>query len=386
MGSQRQHPRTQTPGSEPRSVRRRHPLRTILLVLLAVAVLIPVAAGAYLYNLGQIYESKTSTIESPFPAESLRPQQRTPGAEGGSGGSGGIPGAGPAAGPAAGPSAGEPDPYSDTSLNILVMGSDSRGATADEALSGANSNQRADTLMLVHIPGDRSKIYSISLMRDLWIGIPDHGQAKINAALAFGGVPLMVQTVESLFQQRIDHVAMIDFEGFKGVTDALGGVEVNVPQPFVSRHEHYAFNAGTQTLDGGHALEFVRERYAFADGDYQRVRNQQAFVRALFAKNLSPETLLNPVKVHNVLSAMAPFISVDSGLDAATLARLALELRDVRANDMVMFTLPTLGIGTSADGQSIVLPDPWAVEHISEALADDSLDTYVASGALAGGH
>lgn len=382
MGSQRKHPGTQTPGSEPRSVRRRHPLRTIFLVLLAVAVLVPVSAGAYLYNLGQIYESKTSTIESPFPAESLRPQPRTHGAAGGSVGSGGIPGAGPAAGPAAG----EPDPYANTSLNILVMGSDSRGATADEALAGANSNQRADTLMLVHIPIDRSKIYSISLMRDLWISIPDHGQAKINAALAFGGVPLMVQTVESLFQQRIDHVAMIDFEGFKGVTDAVGGVEVNVPQPFVSRHDHYAFIAGTQTLDGGHALEFVRERYAFADGDYQRVRNQQAFVRALFAKNLSPETLLNPVKVHNVLSAMAPFISVDSGLDAATLARLALELRDVRANDMVMFTLPTLGIDTSADGQSIVLPDPWAVERISEALAGDSLDTYVASGALAGGH
>ncbi|MCU1566497.1 MAG: cell envelope-related function transcriptional attenuator common domain protein [Pseudarthrobacter sp.] len=388
MGSQRKHPGTQTPDSEARAVRRRHPLRTTLPVLLAVAVLVPVTAGAYLYDLGQIYESKTSTIESPFPAESTRPQPRAPeaagaaAAAGGSARSGGIPGVGPAAGPAAV----EPDPYTNTSLNILVMGSDSRGATADEAVSGANSNQRADTLMLVHIPADRSRIYSISLMRDLWIGIPDHGRAKINAALAFGGVPLMVQTVESLFQQRIDHVAMIDFEGFKGVTDALGGVEVNVPQPFVSRHDHYAFNAGIQTLDGGHALEFVRERYAFADGDYQRVRNQQAFVRALFAKNLSPETLLNPVKVHNVLSAMAPFISVDKGLDAATLARLALELRDVRANDMVMFTLPTLGIGTSADGQSIVLPDPWAVESISQALADDSLDTYVASGALAGGH
>jgi LCP family protein required for cell wall assembly len=386
MGSQRKHPGTQHPGSELRAVRRRHPLRTILLVLLAVAVLVPVAAGAYLYNLGQIYESKTVTIESPFPAESTRPQPRAPGAAVGSGGSGGVPGAAPAAGPAAGPAGEEPDPYADTSLNILVMGSDSRGATADEAVSGANSNQRADTLMLVHIPADRSKIYSISLMRDLWIGIPDHGQAKINAALAFGGVPLMVQTVESLFQQRIDHVAMIDFEGFKGMTDALGGVEVSVPQPFVSRHSNFSFSAGTQTLDGEHALEFVRERYAFADGDYQRVRNQQAFVRALFAKNLNPETLLNPVKVHNVLSAMAPFISVDSGLDAATLARLALELRDVRAGDMVMFTLPTLGVGTSADGQSIVLPDPWAVDGISEALAGDSLDTYIASGALAGGH
>jgi LCP family protein required for cell wall assembly len=391
MGSQRKHPGTQYPGPNPRAARRRHPLRTILLALLAVAILVPVAAGAYLYHLGQIYQSKTNIIASPFPAESTRPQPHAAGPEAaGSGGPGGAPGAGAVAGAASGTAAGtaaqEADPYAGAALNILVMGSDSRGATADEALSGANSNQRADTLMLVHIPADRSRIYSISLMRDLWIGVPDHGQAKINAALAFGGVPLMVQTVEALFQQRVDHVAMIDFGGFKGMTDALGGVPVNVPQPFVSRHDNFAFSAGTQTLDGEHALEFVRERYAFADGDYQRVRNQQAFVRALFAKNLSPETLLNPVKLHNVLSAMAPFISVDSGLDAATLARLALDLRDVRASDMAMFTLPTLGIGTSTDGQSIVLPDPWAVESISQALADDSLDTYVASGALAGGH
>ena len=71
--------------------------------------------------------------------------------------------------------------------------------------------------MLVHIPADRSRIYSISPMRDLWINIPDHGEAKINAALAYGGVPLVVQTVESLLQQRIDQVVSIDFVGFKAL-------------------------------------------------------------------------------------------------------------------------------------------------------------------------
>jgi hypothetical protein len=92
------------------------------------------------------------------------------------------------------------------------------------------------------------------------------------------------------------------------------------------------------------------------------------------------------VKVHNVISAIAPFISADRGLDAATLARLGLELRDVRADDMKMFTLPTLGTGTSADGQSIVLPDGSAIRGISRALADDNLATYVAGRDLAGGH
>lgn len=357
---------------------RRHTFRAVLLVLLALVLLISASAGAYLDNLGRIFDSETTKIENVFPAESTRPQPSVANGAAGTGGTGGgVPGAGPA------PAGGTP---SDTGrpLNILVMGSDSRGATTGEATSGAGSNQRADTLMLVHIPADRSKIYSISLMRDLWVPIPARGHSKINAALAFGGVPLMVQTVESLFGQRIDHVAMIDFEGFVGMTDALGGVEVNIPAPFVSYHDQIAFPAGPNTFDGEHALEFVRERYAFADGDYQRVRNQQAFVRALLAKNLSADTLLNPLKVHNVVSAIAPFISVDAGLDAGTLAGLALELKDVRPNDMVMFTLPTRGTGTSADGQSIVLTDPAAIGAISAAMAGDTLGDYAAVNGLAG--
>ncbi|HJV99107.1 MAG TPA: LCP family protein [Arthrobacter sp.] len=375
MGTLSAHPSFARPGKTARNpARRRRPFRAVLLVLLALVILIPASAGAYLFNLGRIFDSETTKIENAFPDESTRPQPSLPG-----GAAGGAPGAGPAA-------AGTSTSDSGRSLNILVMGSDSRGATTEEATSGAGSNQRADTLMLVHIPADRSKIYSISLMRDLWVGIPDHGHAKINAALAFGGVPLMVQTVESIFGQRIDHIAMIDFEGFKGMTDALGGVQVDIPLPFVSYHDQISFPAGPNTLDGEHALEFVRERYAFADGDYQRVRNQQAFVKALLAKNLSADTLLNPLKIHNVVSSMAPFISVDSGLDAATLAGLAVELKDVRPRDMVMFTLPTRGTGTSTDGQSIVLTDPAAIDAIAAAMATDTLAGYVASNGLEGGN
>lgn len=386
MGIQLQSPSTQpSDASKPEKHRKRHPLRTILLVLLAVAILIPASAGAYLFSLGQVYDSGITTIDSPWPAESTRPQRQQAGTapgEAAPGDAGGSTGSQPGAGTAAGTQ----NAGTDGMLNILVMGSDSRGATTEEALSGGNSNQRADTLMLVHIPSDRSKVFTVSLMRDLWIDIPGHGQAKINAALAYGGVPLMVQTVESLFNQRIDHVAMIDFEGFVGMTDALGGVEVNVTQSFVSPHSNKKYAKGPTLLNGMGALDFVRERYAYADGDYQRVRNQQAFLRALLTKNLSRDTLLNPVKVHNVISAMAPFVSADSGLNAVTLARLGLELRDVRADDMEMFTLPTLGTGTSADGQSLVIPDRRAIAGLSRALADDSLDKFVASRGLGGGH
>lgn len=387
MGTLSAHPSFARPGKTAgKSVRRRRPFRAVLLVLLALAILIPASAGAYLVNLGRIYDSETTKIDNAFPDEATRPQPSVPGASAGSA-PGGTPGGAPAGTPGSGPAvSGGSSSDAVRSLNFLVMGSDSRGATAEEATTGVGSNQRADTLMLVHIPADRSKIYSISLMRDLWVGIPNHGQAKINAALAYGGVPLMVQTVESIFGQRIDHIAMIDFEGFVGMTDALGGVQVNIPAPFVSAHDQFVYRAGPNTLDGEHALEFVRERYAFADGDYQRVRNQQAFVKALLARNVSADTLLNPLKVHNVVSAIAPFISVDSGLDAATLAGLAMELKDIRPHDMVMFTLPTRGTGTSADGQSIVLTDPAAINAISRAMAADTLGDYVASNGLQGGN
>ncbi|WP_457963353.1 LCP family protein [Arthrobacter sp. D1-29] len=365
-------------GASPRvpAGRRRRPLRTFLLFLLALVILIPASAGVYLMNLGRIYDSEVTTIENPFPDEATRPNPSV--ANGAAPGAAGVPGTAEGGTNNAGGGTG--------SVNILVMGSDSRGATSEEAAAGAGSNQRADTLMLVHVPADRAKIYSISLMRDLWVGIPDRGEAKINAALAYGGIPLMVQTVESIFGQRIDHVAMVDFEGFVGLTDALGGVEVDIPAGFVSYHDQSVFQAGKNTLDGERALKFVRERYAFADGDYQRVRNQQAFVRALLTKNLSADTLLNPLKVQGVVSAIAPFISVDEGLNAAALAGLAVELKDVRPSDMVMFTLPTLGTGTSADGQSIVIPDTAAIAAIATSLSDNTLGNYVAGKGLEGGN
>ncbi|MBO1267700.1 LCP family protein [Arthrobacter cavernae] len=326
--------------------------RNVLIGVVAFVVVTALVGGGYLFHLAQTFNTGTTKIESAFPEEALRPQKT---------------------GTAA--------------MNILVMGSDSRGATEVDAVNGAATDQRADTLMLMHIPADRRHVYTISVMRDLWVEIPGHGEAKINAALAQGGVPLMVQTIESVFQQRIDHVAMVDFEGFKGLTDALGGVDVTVKEPFTSsgRNGHY-FAAGRNTLGGEQALAFVRERYAFTDGDYQRVRNQQAYLKAVIGKTISAETLTNPVTISNLVGSVSPFISVDKGLDAATLAGLGLGLRDIGQKDVVLFTLPTLGTGTSTDGQSIVLADPVAIADIAAALAADKLGDYVASNSLESGN
>src|SRR5699024_1109775 len=115
-----------------------------------------------------------------------------------------------------------------------VLGSDSRGEGMDTAENKGEDGERSDTMMLVHVPEDRSGVYVMSIVRDLWVEIPDHGERKVNAALGLGGYPLVTSTVENLVGVNIDHLAVIDFEGFNGLTEALGGVPVCNPNTFSS--------------------------------------------------------------------------------------------------------------------------------------------------------
>ena len=330
--------------------RTRRPVRIVLLSLLGLLSVAVIVAGAYGFNLANRFNSTTQKIQSAFPEESLRPA-------------------------VAEAKDGKPAP-----MNVLLMGSDSRGASLEASNEGQSSDQRSDTLMVLHVPADRKNIYVMSVMRDTWIEIPGRGEAKINAALAAGGVPLVVQTMEGLFGVRIDHVASIDFQGFESLTDAIGGVDIAVPYTFKSFHiVGKVFNKGNQLMDGKTALAFVRERYAFPDGDYQRVKNQQAFLKAVMSKMLTAGTLSNPATISEVVTNFSPFISVDKSLDAGAVAALGLQLKDVRTPNVKMFTLPNLGTGTSLDGQSIVLPDNAEIQKVSEALKSDTMESYVQS-------
>ncbi len=342
--------------------RQRHPVRTTLLIVGAFVVVAALVAGGYLFSLARSFDTQSETIESAFPAEESRPTV-APEAEA------------------------KAEAEGQDAVNILLLGSDSRAAEEelDDVESAGPSDSRSDTMMLMHIPADRQDIQVMSIMRDTWTDIPGHGEAKINAALGLGGVPLVVQTVEGLFGVRVDHVASVDFEGFKGLTNALGGVEVNNPSAFQSSGvDGEYFAAGPTTLQGDSALKFVRERYAFSDGDYQRVRNQQLFVKSIISEVLNADTLTDPRKVYRVVDQMSPFVAVDQSLDAAAVGSLALSLRQVRGGDMEFFTLPNLGIGTSADGQSIVVKDDAAIAELREALQDDTVNENLASAGLTG--
>jgi LCP family protein required for cell wall assembly len=326
-------------------------------VVLAVVSLLAI----YAWGLARTFDAETAKLSSAFPAESLRPT---------------IPpqSAGPVAG---GAQAGEQpaQPAAQQAQNILLLGSDTRGSI-DGSLSGI-TGQRSDTIMVVHVPADRKHIYLMSILRDSWLDIAGHGSAKINAALSWGGVPLAVQTVEGLLGARIDHVAILDFGGFKGVTDALGGVDIDNPIGFDSHHlrGHY-FAQGHQHLTGAEALAFARERYAFADGDFQRVRNQQLLISGIMAAAMRGAVLTDPMKISSLLTTVTPYLAVDDGLDSAYLAGLAWELRGLGAGDFTFFTIPTNGTGTSDDGQSIVNIDWEALSAVQQAFQNDTLDSY----------
>jgi len=315
----------------------------VSLVLLVVAA--GVAAGAFALHLASTWDDSTTTLDRAFPAEAERPA-----------------------------------PTPDGALNVLLMGSDSRGDETTLDVAGP-SGQRTDTMMLLHVDADRQHASVMSLMRDLWVPVPGHGDAKLNAAWAYGGSPLTVQTVEGLLGVRIDHVAIVDFEGFAGMTTALGGVDVVSEKAFRStardRARSYEYVQGVNHLEGDAALSFVRERAAFADADYQRVRNQQAFLRGVLDSLVSRATLTDPTRVTGFVTAVAPYVTVDAGLDAASLVSLGASLRGVRPDDVDFFTVPDAGTGTSPDGQSIVLPDEAAMPALRDALRDDQVRAFL---------
>ena len=344
--------------------RKRRPWRIAWGIFGAVVLLLVSIGGVYAFTLVRAFDTQTEKISNAFPAEAVRPPAAP------------VAGA-TAAPPSVEPGSGSPAPDAPVAQaqNILLLGSDTRGST-DRQLADIRG-ERSDTIMVVHVPADRKNLFVMSILRDSWLEIPGHGTAKINAALSWGGVPLAVQTVETLLGVRIDHVAVVDFAGFKGVTDLLGGVDISNPIGFGSDHlkGHY-FQAGALHLNGTEAMAFARERYAFADGDFQRVRNQQIIIQAVLGAMMHKSVLTDAGKTTSLVNLVTPFLAVDEGLTSAYLTGLAWELRAVREPQVEFFTMPTKGTGTSSDGQSIVNIDWSALVAVQNGFKNDSLGSY----------
>ncbi|MDR7279590.1 LCP family protein [Catenuloplanes atrovinosus] len=268
------------------------------------------------------------------------------------------------------------EPVAVDALNLLLLGSDSRDP---ENTTGS----RSDTIIVAHLPADRSGAQLISIPRDTWVHVPRSADgrngdtdAKINAAYAWGGVPLMVQTVESFTGVRIDHVVLVDFGGFQQIVDALGGIDIDVEQDFTSIHEPFRrFTAGTMHMDGATALDYARQRYQFPDGDFARIRHQQQVIKAILDRAASGGMLSSPAAINDFVQATADSVSVDQTL---SILDLATQMRNVRGGNLTFLTTPTTGTGRVGD-QSVVLADDAAAQSLYDAVRTDSVPDILAA-------
>jgi LCP family protein required for cell wall assembly len=268
---------------------------------------------------------------------------------------------------------GRPAKVVDGATNLLLLGSDSR-----DPENGSKAGEwRTDTMIIAHIPASHDKVYLISVPRDLYVHIPQsptnprlgNTKAKINAAFAWGGVPLAVQAIEEHTGLRMDHVMLIDFGGFKQVVDAVGGIDMPIEQDIKSIHPPYRqFKKGTSHLDGAAALDYVRQRYQFAEGDFARMRHQQQFMRAVLDKAASTGTMANPLKLNGFLKSTAKAVTVDKDFSVVD---MALQFRNVRSSDLVFHVAPNSGPGRTKGGEDVIMPDTVKGPAFFDAIKRD---------------
>lgn len=265
-------------------------------------------------------------------------------------------------------------PAGNDSLTFLLGGLDG----VDQVDVYEPGAARTDTIMLVHIPEQHNRAYLVSIPRDTYVDIPGHGQNKINAAYSLGGPALFVQTVEQLSGIRIDHLALIDWSGFEVLTDALGGVPMHFDEPVPVADGGSALSAGDHVLSGSEALQYVRERKQLPGGDFDRVKRQQNYLRALMTELLSTGTLTSPSTILDVSGVIGKTARVDEELSTTDMVSLGYSMRNLRADNVTFLTVPTAGTGW-AGPQSIVVYDEPRAQQLWKALLEDDMDSFLAA-------
>ena len=234
-----------------------------------------------------------------------------------------------------------------SSSTILLLGSDRR--------PGAAGASRSDSAMLVRVDPGRNRFVLLSIPRDLRVPIPGHGVDRINAAFTIGGPALAIATVRALTSTPIDHVAVIDFAGFRSLIDALGGVTVENPTKIVSNSFDgvtWRFAKGDIHLDGRHALAYARVRENTLDPrdtDVSRGLRQQRVLGAIKRSLASPSTIFS-------LPSVGRAIGKPLATDLSASDMLAVGWRALRSSHTLHCRLG--GTITTVDGASELIASP----------------------------
>lgn len=300
-------------------------------------------------------------------------------------------------------------------LNMLLVGVDTRPHRPEVPA-------RADTIMILHVDESLRRGYLVSLPRDLLVDIPPFpesgfpgGHDRLNAAMAYGsqqlpgeelpdvprGFALLAETVGELTGiTRWDAGAVIDFEGFEGMVDALGGVTVELPERVVSEHRQpdgqhrplgpdganyvgpqAVYEPGVHHLKGWQALDIARQRYQVSDGDFGRQRHQQLLVKALLDRVGQQDLITDPMRLDRLLREVGESVVFDGR--GRSPVDFAFALRNLRPGGLRSVSLPTTGVGFG-DGYQGEQLDPLGWELLA-ALGRDRLPEFLADNPDVGG-
>ncbi len=225
-------------------------------------------------------------------------------------------------------------PRANERVNVLLLGQD-----AGLIEGGGHGNTRTDVMILASFYPKDQTINMLSIPRDTLANIPGYGNSKINAAHAYGGVPLAVETVEGLTTLQINYYVKVGFEAFTKLVDAVGGVELDVEQdmhyidPYAEPKLVINLKAGKQRLDGDKAEQYIR--YRDETGDIGRIGRQQKFLSALVDKLLSPANIFRLPEIARVASNY-----VETNMGAWEIAKYALIAQTVDRDKISMHTMP----------------------------------------------
>lgn len=271
------------------------------------------------------------------------------------------------------------DAHAGETLNILMLGSDSRDG--DNSDYGDEEGMRADAALLVQIPPNRRTLTVVSIPRDTLVDIPacvrpdgtsssPQRQAMFNSAFTTGaqnesiphGAACTIKTVEALTGVLIDDFVVVDFSGFTNVVDALGGIPMDVPFDISDAYADLSLAAGCQILDGHDALGFARVRKSVpGDGsDISRIGRQQDLLAAIIKDTLSTRVLTNPVRLYEVADRATQTITTGHRIGSLTeIVGLAASLRNLNLDEVLFITMPFDYAGARVVPNATYAPQVW---------------------------
>ncbi|AGL21631.1 LCP family protein [Actinoplanes sp. N902-109] len=289
-------------------------------------------------------------------------------------------------------------------VDILLMGVDARKRWAVDDL-------RSDTIIALHIPASHDQAYLVSIPRDTEMQVPAFPKAKYAGGVAkatevffhgaqngggwAGGAQLMAETIKANTGMTFDGAAIIDFNGFKSVIDALKGVHMCVDQRVKSHHMQLVngkpmylaearkasgtkkdiwYDPGCQDLEGWQALDYARQRYGLKNGDYDRQRHQQQLIKAIAKKASTSGALTNPVKVNSLIKAAGDAFVLDTG--NVPIADFIFGLKGVAANDMVLLRTNNGTFAGNSNGRETITPKSM---EMYKAVKQDKLAQFILS-------